>query len=192
MNKTLQLLCINRLLLLFDSFQSCYKDKIRFYAGIYFLYRVSAFFDYMRSETLPPVFLAMVILRIHSILQPYKSWKHNIIDALIFLNIAIINRITEMIKMALITEGNILLLKSIQLASIYVPMVSSLLVLSLKIGRKLCFLWKSCKNVNKPPDVLSPCASRDTETEPEVAFPLAELQASLLIQDKEFQYTLQN
>ena len=99
-----------------------------------------------------------------------------------------------MIKMALITEdnNNILLLKSIQLAFIYMPMASLLLVLTLKIGRKLCFLWKSCKNVNQPPEeLLSPCASRDTETEPEVAFPLAELQVPLPIQDKEFQYTLQ-
>ena len=123
-NKALQLLCINRLLPLFDSFQSCYKDKMRFYAGLYFLYRVAAFLAYMHSETLPPVFLAVVILGIHSILQPYKSWKHNTIDALIFLDIAIINSITEMMKTSLATEGgssNILQLKLAQLAFIYLP-----------------------------------------------------------------------
>ena len=112
-NKLLQLLCINHLLPLFDSFQSCYKDKMRFYAGLFFLYRVAAFLAYMHSETLPPVFLAVLILGIHSVLQPYKSWKYNIIDALIFLDIAIISCITETIKDSLITEGsnNILQLK---------------------------------------------------------------------------------
>ena len=138
-NRTLQILCINRLLPLFDSFQSCYKDKMRFYAGLYFLYRVAAFLAYMHSEILPPVFLAVLILGIHSVLQPYKSWKYNAIDGLIFLDIAIINSITEMIKSSLITNRskNILRLKQIQLAFIYLPMVSLLLIISVKVGRKL-------------------------------------------------------
>jgi chromate transport protein ChrA len=112
---------------------------MRFYAGLYFLYRVAAFLAYMHSETLPPVFLAILILGIHSVLQPYKSWKYNAIDGLIFLNIAIINSITEMIKYSLTTEGskNILQLKLIQLAFIYLPILSLLLIILVRMGRKI-------------------------------------------------------
>ena len=82
-NNTLRLLRINHLLPLFDSFQSCYKDKMRFLHSTLLSLQGSCFFAYIHSETLPPVFLAILILGIHSILQPYKSWKHNVIDILI-------------------------------------------------------------------------------------------------------------
>ena len=185
-NKTLQLLHINHLMPLFDSFQSCYKDKLRFFAGLYFLYRVAAFLAYMHSETVPPVFLAVLILGIHSVLQPYKSWKYNAIDGLIFLDIAIINSITEMIKISLITESNnnILQLKLVQLAFIYMPIISLLLILSLKIVTKLLFLWKTHNEISESPEDEPPSSgvSRDFETKSAEAFPLAELYTSTVIE----------
>ena len=81
------------------------KDKLRFFAGVYFLYRVLAFLAYMHSETVPPVLLALLILGIHSVTQPYKSWKHNVINGLIFLDIAIINSITNMIAFLLVKDN---------------------------------------------------------------------------------------
>ncbi len=194
-NKALQLLCINRLLPLFDSFQSCYKDKMCFYAGLYFLYRVAAFLAYMHSETLPPVFLAILILGIHSVLQPYKSWKYNTIDGLIFLNIAIINSITEMIKYSLTTEGskNILQLKLIQLAFVYLPILSLLLIIILlvRMGRKIKMVCQ-VESRREPPEpsnnIISVNRSRDAD-QPEIALqPMDQLQAPLL--KVGFQYTV--
>ena len=175
-NKTLQLLYINHLMPLFDSFQSCYKDRMRFFAGIYFLYRVAALLAYMHSETLPPVFLAVLILGIHSVLQPYKSWKHNAIDALIFLDIAIINSITVMIKTSLTTgsDRNILQLKLVQLTFIYLPMLCLLFIVSLRIGRKLCSLRKSTRGIEEPTGASSnPTVSQVSQSE--IKLPLLEL-----------------
>ena len=190
-NKTLQLLRINHLLPLFDSFQSCYKDKMRFYAGFYFLYRVAAFLAYMHSETLPPVFLALLILGIHSVLHPYKLWKHNAIDGLIFLDIAIINSITEMIKTSLITQNNnnhILQLKFVQLVFIYMPMIPLLLIILVKVGRKMKSFCRLSGQIREPSEEPSISLNRAREAESEITVPLAQLQVPLL--NARFQYTL--
>ena len=47
------------------------------------IYRVATFFAYVQREVLPPVFLAVMILAIHSVVQPYKSAKHKYTTATI-------------------------------------------------------------------------------------------------------------
>ena len=145
--KASRILCVNRFMPLFDSFQSCYKDKLRFFAGIYFLYRVVAYIGYLYSDTVPPMYLPLLILGIHSILQPYRSQKHNIFDALLFLNIATINSLTIMIKFSLITEGDTKKppkLVLVQLFFIYLSILAILFIFSLKLGKKLCC---KCKGI---------------------------------------------
>ena len=139
-NKTLQFLRINHLLPLFDSFQSCYKDKLRFFAGLYFLYRIAAFLAYWLSNTIPPVLIATLILGIHSMANPYKSWRHNLADTLIFLDIAIISSITIMIRFQLTDEstGSILGLFYAQLFFVYLPALSFAVIITIKLGRKVC------------------------------------------------------
>ena len=138
-NTVSRLLCLSRFMPLLDAFQSCYKDKMRFFAGFYFLYRVMAFLMYMYSETIPPVLIAVLILGIHSVLQPYKSWQHNVIVALVFLNITIINCFTIMIKFSLITENteNKQKFEMVQLTFIYLPFLFLLLALLIKLGKKI-------------------------------------------------------
>ena len=142
------LLSLSRFVPLLDVFQSSYKDKMRFIAGFYFLYRVLAFLTYMYSETVPQVLLPVLILGIHSILQPYKSWQHNVIDTLIFLNITIINCLTIMIKFSLITENteNIQTLEIIQLGFIYLPFLSLLLVSLVKFIKKVNLKHNTARN----------------------------------------------
>ena len=137
-NKILHILCINRLMPLFDSFQSCYKDKMRFFAGLCFIYRIAEFLLYVHNETIPPVLISMFFLGVHSILQPYKEDKHNIIDSLIYLDIAINSCFTTTIK-SLVKEsyGSVLSLALVQLAFIYLPAISFLLILVTKLGRKV-------------------------------------------------------
>ena len=138
-NMVSHLLGLGRFVPLLDAFQSSYKDKMRFIAGFYFLYRVLAFITYMYSEIVPPVLLAVLILGHHSILQPYKSCQHNVIDTFIFLNITIINCLTIMIKFSLITENteNMQTFEMIQLGFIYLPFLSLVLVLLVKCTKKL-------------------------------------------------------
>ena len=84
---------------LLDSFQSSFKDNFRFFAGLYFFYRaiVLAAYAYCRRllQFYSVVQLQLIlVLAVHAIFQPYKKKNHNIIDALLFTNLAIINGIT--------------------------------------------------------------------------------------------------
>ena len=137
-NKQLHLFCINRLMPSFDAFQSCYKDKMRFFAGLSFVYRIAAFLVYLYNETTPPVLLAMLFLGIHSTLQPYKLRKHNVINSLIYLDIAIINCLTISIRNIENESFNSALnIIYIQVAFIYLPILSVLLNLAFKLGRRI-------------------------------------------------------
>ena len=123
---------ISRLMPLFDSFQGCYKDKLRFFSGLYFLYRVAILLAFTYSELtyyVITLFLVLMMLGIHSIAQPYKHRKHNIIDGLIFLNLAIINGITVILKLSLTTEfahgikNNTNFISLIQVIFAYLPII---------------------------------------------------------------------
>ena len=124
---------------LFDSFQSCYKDNERFFASLCFVYRISVFLTYVHNEIVPPFFLAVLFLGVHSVLQPYKDNKHNIIDSLIYLDIAIVNSFTITIKnmMKESSIDNTTNLAFVQLAFICLPVFIFLLSLVIKLGRKM-------------------------------------------------------
>ena len=179
-NKVLQLLHINHLMPLFDSFQSCYKDKMRFFAGLFFLYRIAAFLAFIYSNTIPPVFLAVLILGIHSVLQPYKSWKYNVIDALLFLDIAIVSSIAVMIKISLIEESSRnahIVLQFVQLVFIYLPMFAFPVIM---LTQKLSSKCKTTKSTEEPTIIMlrdldsDQQRFRESTTLPETAHNLAE------------------
>ena len=75
----------------FDVFQGVYKDKLRWYAGLHLLYLVVLWSFYavlvtktlIRSAVLS--FSFIIILGIHSVVQPYKEAKHNYYDSLYLL-----------------------------------------------------------------------------------------------------------
>ena len=92
---------LNKLLLidlkpLFDSFQGCFKDNCRCFPGIYFLYRflillVRVFFPNIISFYLVTEFFLIFFLIVHSSVQPYQKRWHNVLDTVIFGNLAILN-----------------------------------------------------------------------------------------------------
>ena len=82
-----------------DSFQSCFKDKYRFFAGLYFVYRALI----LSTTVLPRLtqkydvldgFL-VTFLVIHAITHPYREHLHNVIDGLLFFNLIAINKLTS-------------------------------------------------------------------------------------------------
>ena len=79
-----------------DSFQGCFKDNVRFFAGVYFVYRwVILLIDintveYFEYYTTVGGFFVF-ILTLHTVYQPYVKRSHNIIDALFICNLALIN-----------------------------------------------------------------------------------------------------
>ena len=84
---------------LLDSFQGCFKDNMRFFAGLYFLYRCSFLLVYMNIWDLSVYYTAvggilLFILAVHTICQPYIKRAHNIIDTLLFSNLILINSLS--------------------------------------------------------------------------------------------------
>lgn len=83
---------------LLDSFQGSFKDKFRFFSGLYFLYRLLILLNVTLSNVQDIYFILLgqllFILLLHSVCQPYKERRNNTIDSLLFLNLATINGLT--------------------------------------------------------------------------------------------------
>ena len=83
----------------FDSFQSCFKDEHRYFAGLYFLYRLlllisHAFHDDLLNIYLIIEVLLILMLTMHACIRPYKREWHNFIDALLFSLLLLLNSMT--------------------------------------------------------------------------------------------------
>lgn len=82
----------------FDSFQGCFKDEYRFFAGLYFVYRFFIMFNlvinYLENSFFVLEIQLILMLILHSTCQPYKQRLHNLIDTWLIGNLAIINAIT--------------------------------------------------------------------------------------------------
>ena len=85
---------------LLDTFQGCFKDDMRFFAGLYFIYRwiaqitsvapSSGFSIYDISVNI----LLTIVLSLHALCQPYAQRRHNIIDTLLLTNLTVITAIS--------------------------------------------------------------------------------------------------
>ena len=85
---------------LLDSFQGCFKDNMRFFAGLYFLYRWSFLVIHLNTGDFSAYYTTvggflLFILTLHTICQPYIKREHNIIDALLFANLVLINSLSS-------------------------------------------------------------------------------------------------
>ena len=94
-----RILPLERMKPMFDSFQSCFKDKYRFFAGLYFFYRLVALLSFLITDSLTKFYIALevqliVMLTLQAITYPYRRCWHNIIDVLLFANLAVINAMT--------------------------------------------------------------------------------------------------
>ena len=149
----LRLSQIHRLVPILDSFQASFKDNMRCFAGLYFLYRIGllAVYSFWRSSTVfyaLSEFLLISFLGIHAIAQPYASHKHNIMDGLLFLNLAVINGLSAYSMLAKVEDrqlhGNQHNIKPplytgyFQILLIYLPIVAVLLVLIKYFSLKSC------------------------------------------------------
>ena len=84
-----------------DAFQGCYKNDMRFFAGLYFLFRL--FINVMSFRflnTWAKIYMTQqitctVMVTLIAICQPYKAKFLNYVDILIFTNLAIINSMTH-------------------------------------------------------------------------------------------------
>ena len=85
---------------LFDSFQGEFRDSHRYFAGLYFIYRLLALTIFAFANTLTEFYfflelLLILMLALHAWCQPYKKRWHNRLDMYIFTILIIINRMTQ-------------------------------------------------------------------------------------------------
>ena len=141
---------LDRLKPLLDSFQGCYKDHFRFFAGLYFVYRlaISAAFAFTTSAVQFYTCLEVVIIAIlamHAIAQPYQRRYYNIVDALIFANLAVINGLSlydyYWSQYASTQKINLDVASSFQVLLIYIPILYMAVIITLKVACR----WKRAR-----------------------------------------------
>uniref|UniRef100_A0A1X7VAK1 TRP C-terminal domain-containing protein n=1 Tax=Amphimedon queenslandica TaxID=400682 RepID=A0A1X7VAK1_AMPQE len=128
---------------LLDSFQGTFKDQYRFFAGLYFSYRLLILaLLVMVSNVLQYYFLLEValtlIIVIQAIIQPFQEKNHNVCALLIFTNMALINTLTIRIFYLVSTDGyttETILMQWIQVVLIYIPLIAGI----------VWGFWKLCK-----------------------------------------------
>uniref|UniRef100_A0A1X7UBR7 Right handed beta helix domain-containing protein n=1 Tax=Amphimedon queenslandica TaxID=400682 RepID=A0A1X7UBR7_AMPQE len=81
----------------YDMFYASFKDKHRYFAGLYFIYRVivqlTYYFPFYIEESFAMEGFLVIFLILHAAIQPYQKKIHNIVDALLLGNLVIINGI---------------------------------------------------------------------------------------------------
>lgn len=97
----------------FDAFQSAYKPKFRFFAGVYLFYRVALWtIDAANpspiNRTTYYVWFFLTILLIHCTFQPFQQQKHNRIETFYFLMLSFMASfsVVYVFKNSLTAEGN--------------------------------------------------------------------------------------
>ena len=136
---------------LLDAFQSSFRNELRFFAGLYFLYRLFPFLIFSISRNLADFYTTLTvfficILCIHAIVQPYKRKVHNIVDFLLLANLAVINALS-LLNYNKRVQGVKHLLSAffIQLFLIYLPLVCLLVIGLYKCFKSVTkFLKKKC------------------------------------------------
>lgn len=149
------LIPINTLKPLLDSFQGCFKDNLRFFAGLYFLYRWSALLAFTISSRFSVAYMVtqvsfIIMLVIHALFQPYVSRIYNIVDTLLITDLVFINFITLIHYAIFRSEDAKLTFKlevknsaALQMVLVYTPLVLFTFYVSIQAVR---LLLRCCTN----------------------------------------------
>ena len=108
-----QFVTCHKLAPVLDVFQSAYKPKLRFFAALPLLYRfvIWLFFSTLSAvlvkndRLIVITFVFIVILAIHSLVQPYRKPNHNYIETLYLVNLVLI---TMMLLIGGLVRSNLL------------------------------------------------------------------------------------
>ena len=93
---TCKIIPLEKIKPLFDSIQGAFKDRYRFFAGLYFVYRFACIISFALSDTftkhyiLTGVFFALMMAA-QGAFRPYKKGWQNLLEASLFFNLFVIN-----------------------------------------------------------------------------------------------------
>ena len=116
-----------------DSFQACFKNKYRFFAGMFFLYRIIVPVVSITSTSIIEAYimsnlLLVAILLAHLLVQPFERKWHNQLDCAIFVNLIIINTLTMVNYYTSITTA-----PSSMILSVHVMILLQILLMALPL-----------------------------------------------------------
>ena len=132
---------------LLDSIQGCFKDNLRFFAGLYFIYRWTAPLVNATTSSLGTAYiiseaLLIIMLALHALFQPYQWRVYNVIDTLLFTDLVLINSIAfyhyhlfQSQESRHAIKGNVSIAAGIQMTLIYLPLLIVILYM-LMVGCK--------------------------------------------------------
>ena len=139
---------------LLDSVQSPFKDNCRFFAGLYFLYRVliplldvtvGNLVEYYAGVEL----ILLIIILLHAAFQPYKNKMRNIVDLLLFFNLALLNGVVMYVYVSFATskdgmEGRLTVLTALQIVQFILPLLclAVFVIARLQVRLRLMCQWK--------------------------------------------------
>lgn len=152
---TSKIVPITKMKPLLDCFQGTFKDNFRFFAGLYFAYRAAI----LATRFAPTVIIIyaimelqfIVMLTMHTILWPYQKRTHNIIDALLIANLAVITilkLLTHILAEATKSGEYIAIITLIELIFVSMPLlvlIGYAIYRIIKKAKNWCKRRKSCK-----------------------------------------------
>ena len=134
---------------LFDSFQGCFRDDARYFAGLFFLYRTIIYITFtavlnMEQFYIYSELIFILMLTIQATVQPFQEKWHNIFSSVVFFILLCINTLTIRIYSLVQSEGYSTQVK------ILLAVQTVLASLPLLVGLVLCARWcikklPSCK-----------------------------------------------
>ena len=84
-----------------DAFQGCYRNNMRFFAGLYFLFRLAINAIYLATNSWLQQFVAqqiacVMMVTLVAVCRPYnkENWLFNYVDVLIFADLAMVNALS--------------------------------------------------------------------------------------------------
>ena len=82
-----------------DSFQGCFKDSCRIFAGLFFLYRIIIHFPALYSGKVVLGYMTaegilFLLLLLHCLAQPFQKRWHNYLDIFLLLSLLAVNTLT--------------------------------------------------------------------------------------------------
>ena len=196
--KLSKFITVDRLKPLLDAFQGCFKDNLRFFAGLYFLYRwtilmigILPSIGYGRAYIIKGCLLT-VFFALHAVCQPYTVKMYNVIDSLLFADLVLLNAIIFFHYHSFygnsIEAIDITVTAVIQLILIYLPFIVMIVYACVKMCRYGCRQCTKDENsdVNPKPVSLNILVSHITKrNRPE----MEELPYRLLADDKDLENT---
>lgn len=142
-----------------DAFQGFYKPNRRFFAGLYFVFRLvilivnASTSKYLNTYVLQQLFIVVMIILL-GIFKPYKREVFNIVDSLIFLNLGVVNLISTYVYSSSLTISGLggrsaSALYATQYCLLWLPLVYMLSYLAFKLSVNLGIYQRIAEKIQK-------------------------------------------